>query len=98
MKDLNWYQSQFDEMFLEIIRMTHKNKDIPQAINESYLHLMSDEVRLSMADQSDCKRLLNTWLSNSKVKSNGKSGVAKIVDQQQKLNELIDAKYGSKTN
>jgi len=67
MKDLNWYQSQFDEMFLEVLRMTHKTKDIPQAINESYLHLMSDEVRLAMADKADCKRLLNTWLSNTKV-------------------------------
>jgi len=29
---------------------------------------------------------------------NGQTGVAKIIDQQQKLNALIDAKYGSKTN
>jgi len=73
MKDLNWYQSQFDEMFLEVIRMTHKTKDIPQAINESYIHLASDEVRLSMANKADCKRLLNTWLSNQRVNGKDKS-------------------------
>lgn len=67
MKDLNWYRSQFDEMFLEVVKMTHKNKNIPKAIDESYLHLLADSDRLRTADQSDCKRLLNTWLSNSKM-------------------------------
>jgi len=67
MKDLNWYQSQFDEWYLETMRMLHKNKDIQQAINESYGHLLADELSLHNADQSACKRLLNTWLSNTKV-------------------------------
>lgn len=71
MKDLNWYQSQFDEIYLNNLRVIHKNKNIEEAIGQSWLHLEADEVRLSMAERSDCKRLLNTWLSNTKVNGKG---------------------------
>ena len=95
MKDLNWYQSQFDEMFLEVLRMTHKTKDIPQAINESYLHLMSDEVRLSMADKADCKRLLNTWLSNTKVTKKKENGFDELTRIKAESDAMLRAKYGN---
>ncbi len=65
-RDLKWFESQLDEMFLEVLQMTHKGKNIPQAINESYLHLMADELVLKTIDQAGCKRLVNTWLSNKK--------------------------------
>lgn len=61
-----WFKSCFDEMYLEELKMVHKGKDIQQAILESYAHLAADKQRIKRADQSDCKKLLNTWLTNTK--------------------------------
>jgi hypothetical protein len=66
-KDLSWYKSQFDEIYLESMAMTHKGKDINQAILESYNHLAADDLRLHNAESSDCKKLLNTWLSKQSI-------------------------------
>jgi len=71
LKNFVWYKGQFDEMYLETLSMTHKGKDLDQAILESYAHLAADKHRLKNADQSDCKKLLNTWLTNQKNRSNG---------------------------
>lgn len=70
-KNYVWYKSQFDEVFLETMALTHKGKDIQQAMLESFAHMAADKLRLNRADQSDCKKLLNTWLTNQKTKSNG---------------------------
>lgn len=65
-KDRAWFESHFDELFLEQMQMTHKGKDVARAIGESWAHLSADPLRLHNADGSDCKKLLNTWLSNMK--------------------------------
>lgn len=65
-KDRAWFESQFDEMFLDQMKMHHKGKDLGRAISESWGHLVSDSLRLHNAQKSDCKKLLNTWLSNMK--------------------------------
>ena len=70
-KNLEWFLKQFDEIFVENLKMTHKGKDFMQAAKESYAHLAADPVRLKMAESSDCKKLLNTWLSNQKTHKNG---------------------------
>ena len=70
-KNLEWFLKQFDEIFVENLKMTHKGKDFMQAAKESYAHLAADPVRLKMAESSDCKKLLNTWLSNQKTNKNG---------------------------
>lgn len=72
-KTLEWFIDQFDQIFLDQIKMTYPGKDIQQAAKEAYAHLAADATRLHNAEASDCKRLLNTWLSNQKVKSNGTS-------------------------
>lgn len=73
-KDLAWFEKQFDELFLEQMALTHKGKDIPQAIKESFAHLGADGGRLLAADNSDCKKLLNTWLGKMKAETlNGKN-------------------------
>ena len=46
--------------------MTHKGKDVKQAIAESWVFLSSDPIRLRNADSSDVKKLVNTWLGNMK--------------------------------
>lgn len=67
-KNQKWFDDQIDQLFREKMQIVHKGKDIDRAIAESYLHLASDQNRLINANAGDCKRLLNTWLSNQKVK------------------------------
>jgi len=70
-KTLAWFESQIDEMYLENLKMTHKGKDIPQAIKESYNHIASDTLRLHNLDGAGAKRLVNTWLTNTRNTTNG---------------------------
>lgn len=65
-KTLAWFKEQIDPIFMEKMQMSHKGKDIDQAIMESYAHMAADSHRLALAESSDCKKLLNTWLSNAK--------------------------------
>lgn len=70
-KTLEWFVSQIDEMYLENLKYTHKGKDIDQAIKEAYNHIASDGLRLKNLDGAGAKRLVNTWLTNTKSQ-NGK--------------------------
>lgn len=63
-KSLTWFKSQFDDIFLDRIKMLHSGKDIDRAINESYGHLLSNGIET--ADKRRCQTLLNSWLSNQK--------------------------------
>jgi len=65
-KTLDWFKNQIDSIFMESMKMNHKGKDIEQAIKDSYAHMAADPHRLARAEPSDCKKLLNTWLSNAK--------------------------------
>ena len=80
-------------MFVENLKMTHKGKDYMQAAKEAYSHLAADPVRLKMAEASDCKRLLNTWLSNQKTKHNGKQPTASTNEQ---VSDLVDSYLAAK--
>lgn len=92
-KTLEWFVSQFDEIYVDRLKMAHPGKDIQQAAKEAYAHLAADSQRLYNADGSDCKRLLNTWLSNQKVKPNGQQ---KLANDIQRGLANIEAKYGNK--
>lgn len=72
-KTLEWFVSQIDEIYLENLKYTHKGKDIQQAVKEAYAHVASDSLRLKNLDGAGAKKLLNTWLANTKLHSNGKS-------------------------
>lgn len=72
-RDFNWYMSQFTEAFLVEIKYTHKGKDIELALKESFIHISADPARLAKMDSSDCRRLLNTWLSNTKLKKDDRN-------------------------
>lgn len=65
-KTLTWFKNQIDPIFMEQMKMNHKGKDIEQSIKESFAHLAADPHRLAISQAADCKRLLNTWLSNAK--------------------------------
>lgn len=65
-KTLAWFKEQIDPIFMEQMKMNHKGKDIEQAIKDSFAHLAADSHRMALAESSDCKRLLNTWLTNTK--------------------------------
>lgn len=89
-KDFQWYLNQFDEIYVENLKMTHKGKDFMQAAKESYAHMAADSVRLKNADSSDCKKLLNTWLTNQK--NNGKQ-INTPESRASKLDEYFASKY-----
>jgi hypothetical protein len=81
-KTLDWFKNQIDSIFMESMKMNHKGKDIDQAIKDSYAHMAADPHRLARAEPSDCKKLLNTWLTNIKTNGNRngfKGGVSETV-------------------
>lgn len=45
--------------------MTHKGKNVDQAMAEAWAYLSADPVRLKNSDPSDVKKLVNTWLAKS---------------------------------
>ena len=65
-KDFEWYKSQFDEIYLDQLKVTFSDKinRIDEAIKESYLHLVNKD--LESADRTRCRNLLKTWLKNIK--------------------------------
>lgn len=71
-KDREWFVSCIDEMYRETLAMTHKGKNIDQAISESWAYLSAEKNRLDNANPSDVKKLVNTWLGNMKDGQNGK--------------------------
>lgn len=70
-KTLAWFEKQIDEIYLDGLKSTHHGKDIQQAIKEAYAHVASDSLRLKNMDGAGAKRLVNTWLTNTKSQ-NGK--------------------------
>lgn len=54
------------------------------------------KMRFEMQKVFDLKRRLKTWSNNEKRRFNGKSGITKVIDQQQRLDALIDAEFAGK--
>jgi hypothetical protein len=71
-KTLSWFEKQIDSMYFETLQMTHKGKDVSQAIKEAYNHVASDSLRLHNLDGAGAKRLVNTWLTNSRLNGHQK--------------------------
>jgi hypothetical protein len=55
-----------DEIWIESMRYIHKGKDIEQGIREAFGHLIADDDRLRNATLTDCKKLVNTWMTNKR--------------------------------
>ena len=49
--------------------MTHKGKDIEQAINQAWAHLVADKRELEVTDESAFKRKVNYQLGKMRVDS-----------------------------
>ncbi len=63
---LEYWKSQLDEIWLDSIKLVHRNKDIDKVIEYAYIDLLSQPDRINTASASDFKRLVNSWLSNRK--------------------------------
>lgn len=80
---LSWFKSQIDEIYLSNIKLTHKGKNIEEAISQAYAHLAAEPERLHNMTASDCKRFLNGWLSNMKApQTGGRSGRRNMTDEE----------------
>lgn len=66
-KTREWFDGCIDEMYRETLEMTHKGKNLAQAMAEAWAFLAADANRLRAADSSDVKKLVNTWLGNMKA-------------------------------
>lgn len=64
--DLQYWKGQLDDIWLERVTMVHKGKNVNIAIEQAFIHLISDEVRMNNSDTSDFKRLVNSFLINQK--------------------------------
>lgn len=67
-RDLTWFKSQLDDIFLDRMKLLHNGKNIEQAIKEAYGHLLASDI--NQADRRRCQTLLNSWLSNQKPSKN----------------------------
>ena len=85
-KNFNWFLEQIDEIFLEQMRILHQGKNIEEAARQAFGHLCADEKKLKRADRADVQKLLNTWLSNTKIKPE------KNVFSKSKLSEIIESR------
>ena len=63
---INYWKQQLDPIWLDAIKMVHRNKDIDRIIEYAFIDLISQE-RVETATASDFKRLVNSWLSNRKA-------------------------------
>ena len=66
-KNIDYWKSLLDEIWLEQITMIHKGKDIEAIIGFAFMNLLSQPERLERSDASDFKRLVNSWLSKTKA-------------------------------
>ncbi len=55
-----------DSLWITTMEYIHRGKDIKQGIREAFGHLVADEERLKNATLSDCKKLVNSWISNKR--------------------------------
>ena len=62
-----WFESCIDEIYRGNLAMTHKGKNVDQAIAEAWTHLSADPQRLRIIDSGGAKKLVNTWLGNMKA-------------------------------
>lgn len=55
-----------DTIWMETMAYVHKGKDLDQGIKEALIHLIADEDRAKNSTLTDCKRLVNSWLSTKR--------------------------------
>lgn len=55
-----------DTGWMTTMAYVHKGKDLDQGIKEALLHLIADEDRMKRATLSDCKKLVNSWMSTKR--------------------------------
>lgn len=68
-----------DEYWMDTMATIHRGKDLEQAIRESFGHLIADEDRHKNSTLADCKRLVNSWLTNKRFpKENVKRDLSKL--------------------
>jgi hypothetical protein len=80
---LSWFKNQIDEIYINNIKLTHKGKNIEEAISQAYSHLAAEPERLRNMTASDCKRFLNGWLSNMKApQAGGRPGRRNMTDEE----------------
>ncbi len=86
------FRKLFDEIYINQLKSLHNGKDIEEAIKQAYGHLIADPERLAKMSASDCKRFLNSWLSNSHTGG----PAAKVKSQYAKKGTMTDIEFLSK--
>ncbi len=56
-----------DEQWCEVMGMNHKGKNLDDAIRQALGHAVSDKAKFERMELSDLKKLVNTWLSNTRI-------------------------------
>lgn len=69
---LDYWKSQLEPYWLETMAYVHKGKNIEEVIGYAFADLLSQPERLKRADASDFKRLVNSWLINTRYPSGEK--------------------------
>ena len=76
---LETFKSHLDQIYLDTMAIAHSGKNIDQAIIEAHAYLVADPLRAARANASDCKKLLHTWLTNSKKNNTEKPKRVKLL-------------------
>ncbi len=59
-----------ESYWLECMKMIHKDKNINEAIEQSFGYLISDPVRLENSDISDFKKFVSSWAGKMRANTN----------------------------
>jgi hypothetical protein len=59
-----------ESYWIECMTMIHKDKDIQEAIKQSFGYLLADEKRLQSCDISDFKKFVSAWAGRMRATVN----------------------------
>jgi hypothetical protein len=86
-KDFNWFKSQFDEIYIDQMKVHYRDKNFDEAISDAYAWLISkDEIK--HADKGRCRSAFITFLKNQRPAPKTKNHNVNEDEFLKKLNQM----------
>lgn len=90
------FKDTFDEIFIDQLKTKYRMLDMEKELNDFLFKCNAAPTEYHCRDRDGLRLgFMKQLKGEEKNQSNGKSGIAKIIEQQGKLDALVTAKYGS---
>lgn len=87
-KDFNWFKSQFDDIYIDQMKVHYRDKNFDEAMSDAYAWLLS-KGDIAHADKGRCRSAFVTFLKNQKqYQKTAKSGNVNEDEFLKKLNQM----------